>query len=69
MLNLGTNFFYHCMLKMYGGQNITITYGDRAENHNGMQIIGKMAKNGFSVNDLKKCKKKFEADGIECDLI
>ena len=55
--------------QMFDGQSITITYGDRAENHNGMQIIGRMAKNGFSTNDLKKCKKKFELAGLKCELI
>jgi len=48
---------------------ITITYGDQAENHAGMQKIGKIAKNGLSVDDLKKAKEKFENIGCECKLI
>lgn len=34
------------------GSTITITFGDRAENHTGMQIIGEDAKEGFSNEDL-----------------
>lgn len=30
----------------------TITFGDQAENHKGMQVIGKMAERGFSPKDL-----------------
>ena len=28
---------------------VTITFGDQAENHKGMQIIGKMADKGYSI--------------------
>lgn len=28
---------------------ITITFGDRAENHKGMQIVGKEAEHGFTL--------------------
>lgn len=62
-------YIFDSLYQMFNGQSITITYGDRAENHNGMQIIGKMANRGFSINDLKKCKKKFESDGVECLLV
>lgn len=34
-------------------QAITLTFGDRAEYHRGMQIIGESAENGFSLEDLK----------------
>jgi hypothetical protein len=37
----------------------TITFGDRAENHQGMQIIGKMAERGFSPEDLRETKDRF----------
>lgn len=33
---------------------ITITFGDQAENHVGMQTIGNAAPKGYSVNDLKR---------------
>lgn len=48
---------------------ITITLGDRAENHKGMQIIGKETKNGYNLNDLLDIKNKFEKDGLKCDII
>ena len=38
---------------------ITITFGDQAENHKGMQIIGNVADNGFSISDLELAKQKF----------
>lgn len=48
---------------------ITITFGDQAENHAGMQKIGKMADEGFSIKDLKKACSKLKEDGYECELI
>lgn len=32
--------------------SITITFGDQAENHKGMQIIGTPAEKGYSRQDL-----------------
>ena len=34
-------------------RGITLTFGDCAENHVGMQKLGELAKNGFSLEDLK----------------
>ena len=36
---------------------ITITFGDQSENHVGMQKIGKLAENGFTINELNTAKK------------
>jgi alkylated DNA repair dioxygenase AlkB len=47
----------------------TLTYGDCAENHKGMQMIGKMADKGFTHDDLKKTMKWFEEQGCECEII
>ena len=33
---------------------ITITYGDVAENHVGMQKLGNLAEEGFTVQEMKK---------------
>lgn len=48
---------------------ITITFGDCAENHKGMQIIGKEASVGYNLNDLNEIKEKFEKKGLLCELI
>lgn len=48
---------------------ITITFGDQAENHKGMQIIGNPATNGFSIQDLELAKERFENIGAICTLI
>jgi hypothetical protein len=49
---------------------ITITFGDQAENHVGMQKLGNgLAPAGFSVGELKDAKKKFESAGCLCQLI
>ena len=48
---------------------ITITFGDQAENHVGMQKIGKPAQKGFSVEDLEQAKAKFESKGYKCELV
>jgi predicted NAD-dependent protein-ADP-ribosyltransferase YbiA (DUF1768 family) len=53
---------------------ITITFGEVAENHAGMEQIGKMKElgGGLNLKDFKKAKEKFENMGFECiiyDLI
>lgn len=47
---------------------ITLTFGDQAENHKGMQIIGDgLAKDGFHLRHLRAAKKKFEELGYVCE--
>jgi hypothetical protein len=50
---------------------ITITFGDQAENHAGMQKIGKLSEkgSGFSRDDLEQVKNTFEMIGGTADLI
>lgn len=47
---------------------ITITFGDQAENHAGMQKIGNLAEKGLSVEDLKEIRNKYFAD-FETELV
>jgi hypothetical protein len=47
----------------------TLTFGDQAENHVGMQKIGELADEGFSVEDLHAAKELFEQDSYQCELI
>jgi hypothetical protein len=53
----------------WDNHSITLTYGDQAENHKGMQIIGQMAESGFNLDDLNICKQRFEAAGNLCELV
>lgn len=46
----------------------TITFGDRAENHKGMQIIGEEASKGFTYRDLIKIQDWFYNNGIATEL-
>lgn len=39
---------------------ITVTFGDQAENHVGMQKLGELAKEGFTIEDLNEINKKLE---------
>jgi len=48
---------------------ITITFGDVAENHVGMQQIGNPISNGLNYDDLFNAKTLFEKNGITCELI
>jgi hypothetical protein len=51
-------------------QAITLTFGDCAENHRGMQIIGNSAVRGFQLSDLQAVKQYFEQIGVDgCKLI
>lgn len=53
----------------YGKRTITITYGDQAENHRGMQKIGQLAEKGFSIDDITFAKNKFESEGCPVERI
>lgn len=50
---------------------VTLTLGDQAENHAGMEKIGKLAQkgDGFNVEDLYNIKNKLEEIGCICEII
>ena len=48
---------------------ITLTFGDVAESHVGMQKIGKMADQGFSLHDIQHAAKYFNKKGCETVII
>jgi hypothetical protein len=50
---------------------ITLTLGDQAENHAGMQKLGELVEvgQGFNLEDLEEIKTNLEAIGIECELV
>ena len=50
-------------------ETISITFGEQVENHHGMEKIGKIADEGYSIKDLEKIKKKLEKDGVKNILI
>jgi hypothetical protein len=47
----------------------TLTFGERAENHAGMQLLGEEVKDGFSIEDLKEIQKRFEEKGARCEFV
>ena len=47
----------------------TVTFGDRAENHAGMQMIGRAAAEGVSMEKLRAIKARLDANSIPCELI
>jgi hypothetical protein len=49
-------------------ETFTLTFGDQAENHKGMEIIGEMSKRGFRLADLLKARKYFEDKGIKVEI-
>ena len=48
---------------------ITLTFGDCAENHVGMEKLGSLADEGFSLKDLIKAKKWFEEKECKVKLL
>jgi len=49
---------------------ITLTFGEQAENHRGMQIIGDgLATEGFSCKELRVARNNFREKGFECQYI
>ena len=53
---------------MGGAQTFTITFGECAENHAGMQKIGSLAKNGLSLKNLRDIHDLFTKFGCHCAL-
>ena len=49
-------------------QTITITFGDRAENHTGMQSIGESAIEGYSHDDLFKMSQWFSSKQFDSKI-
>lgn len=49
-------------------KTITITFGDQAENHVGMQKIGNLSDSGFDINDLTYCSNIFTALNTKSDV-
>ena len=48
----------------------TLTFGDQAENHVGMQKIGEgLAAEGFGVQQLAALRDKLEDQGTLCELV
>ena len=52
----------------FNNKAVTITFGDQAENHVGMQQIGQMASSGFSIDELNLAKQRFENIGCICEI-
>lgn len=48
---------------------ITLTFGDQAENHKGMQIIGKKSDKGFSIKELERAETFFKAKGCKTVML
>jgi hypothetical protein len=50
---------------------VTITFGDQAENHAGMEKLGMLVEKGegFNLEDLKYIKQRMEEIGSSCELI
>jgi hypothetical protein len=54
---------------MSNTKTFSLTFGDVAENHRGMQKIGKLSNNGFNLEDLEHIKAWFESKGCICSII
>jgi hypothetical protein len=54
---------------MSDSKTFSLTFGDVAENHKGMQKIGTLSNVGFNLNDMNKMKEWFEAKGCKCNII
>jgi len=50
-------------------QTFTLTFGNQAENHKGMQIIGKDVDSGLSLNNLEEAITWFEKKGADYEII
>ncbi len=48
---------------------VSITFGDVAENHRGMQQVGELADAGFNLRDMQRMQAWFEARDAKCSLV
>lgn len=48
---------------------VTVTFGDCAENHVGMQKLGKLSLEGMNLSDIEKTRSIFEKEGFKCEKI
>ena len=53
----------------YDGPIVTITFGDCAENHVGMQKVGTQVASGLSCTSLVEAKEMLEKAGATCELV
>lgn len=51
------------MEQTHPGKTFTLTFGDRAENHKGMQMLGEGASEGFTGEDLQRTMAWFQQKG------
>lgn len=49
-------------------ETITLTFGESAENHKGMQVLGSIASKGISTAELATIKSRYESLGFRCEL-
>lgn len=49
-------------------QTFTLTFGDQAENHVGMEKLGQLASHGFSFDDLVNYRSFFQSKGCVTEL-
>eukprot|EP00051_Salpingoeca_urceolata_P009596 m.116333 g.116333 ORF g.116333 m.116333 type:complete len:209 (-) comp16376_c0_seq4:82-708(-) len=54
---------------VYDRECFTITFGDRAENHVGMQMLGDLAESGFAVSELEAAAATLRERGFACELV
>lgn len=53
----------------HGKMGATFTFGDRAENHKGMQIIGTQAIDGYKCDELRDIGLKLKSEGHNIELV
>ena len=49
-------------------KTFSLTFGDVAENHRGMQKIGTLSNSGFNLDDINNMKTWFEGKGCVCEI-
>lgn len=61
-----TNNFFSLVQK---NKCTTITFGDVAENHAGMEKIGTLDDSGYSLETIQQVQNRLESEGVKCELI
>jgi hypothetical protein len=67
LIRISTALKRSCM--QFGASVATLTFGDCAENHVGMEQLGTRANKGFTHADLLAAQARFEAVGRTCRLV
>ncbi len=69
IINFKLEYNLKLLMDKIDKQTFTLTFGNCAENHKSMEIIGHKLDEGLDLNDLQQAQTYFNSLGAKCELI